>query len=701
MPTLKAGLSYTQRFPIPGAGPLFALLTGSMSASARFKFGYDTFGLRTYVSTGDLTDIFEGFYVDAAGTGIHVNGHIGVGAELNLAVASAGAEGGLDANVNFNLNDPEGMGRVRPKVLAAEFKQGPLCIFTASGQVTAGLTIYAKVPILGTFELNPPITSPPLLNFSAASSPLPPTIKITPVQPAIVAGSFATFTVSAVDLRGKPVPMYRGTVRFTSPDSPKAGLKDYTFTEGDKGVHTFEVNVGTLVGVHSVTVTDTLINQTVTGSVMVTPGPASTFDLIGPAQRTAGQPGSYTVTALDMYGNVATGYRGTVHFTSTDPNPQAILPADYPFTTADNGKHRFDGVSLVTANLRTLKATDTAKDTITGSADILVAPDAASQLTLTESFPSPTTAGNLGVFEVTALDRFGNTATGYMGTVTFASDDLQADLPVDYPFQANDNGRHLFDRISLKTAGLRMLTATDTQAPNLAVEQFNIMVVPAYPALFLVGGFPDCVPAGTVVTVTVSGYDAYSNLTTNYRGTIHFSSNDRQAILPADYTFTDADNGRHAFNGVSLRTAGQRWIKVADTRKDLPQPVTGMQSPITVINGEPDHIRILFPTSQVTDGQAFFITVLIVDQFNNTVTGGGTPNCPAPIYTGTVTFSSDSDPGGVLPTDYPFKPADAGRNTFQVVLASGGKRKQKTISAHDTLKPSLRGEGTVLVVPPA
>ena len=39
------------------------------------------------------------------------------------------------------------------------------------------------------------------------------------------------------------------------------------------------------------------------------------------------------------YGNVVTGYTGTIHFTSSDV--QAVLPANYTFTTADGGMHRF------------------------------------------------------------------------------------------------------------------------------------------------------------------------------------------------------------------------------------------------------------------------------------------------------------------------------------------------------------------------
>ena len=48
-----------------------------------------------------------------------------------------------------------------------------------------------------------------------------------------------------------------------------------------------------------------------------------------------------TVTALDAYGNMATGYTGTVHFTSSDG--QAVLPANYTFIAGDAGVHTFSG----------------------------------------------------------------------------------------------------------------------------------------------------------------------------------------------------------------------------------------------------------------------------------------------------------------------------------------------------------------------
>jgi hypothetical protein len=80
-----------------------------------------------------------------------------------------------------------------------------------------------------------------------------------------------------------------------------------------------------------------------------------------------------TVTAYDAYGNVATGYTGTVHFTSSDHNPNAHLPADYTFTAADAGTHTFSGsVSLHSHGQQSITVTDTVNASIFGTIDVEV-----------------------------------------------------------------------------------------------------------------------------------------------------------------------------------------------------------------------------------------------------------------------------------------------------------------------------------------
>src|SRR5262249_32042458 len=62
------------------------------------------------------------------------------------------------------------------------------------------------------------------------------------------------------------------------------------------------------------------LHKTIAGSasVTVTAAAASVFVITGPSAVSAGVGFSITVTAHDAYGNVATGYTGTVHFKSTD-----------------------------------------------------------------------------------------------------------------------------------------------------------------------------------------------------------------------------------------------------------------------------------------------------------------------------------------------------------------------------------------------
>jgi hypothetical protein len=76
------------------------------------------------------------------------------------------------------------------------------------------------------------------------------------------------------------------------------------------------------------------------------------------------------VTARDPYGNVATGYGGTVHFASSVA--AAGLPDAYTFTAADAGVYTFTA-TLWSLDSQTLTALDDA-DGLSGSLGVLVQP---------------------------------------------------------------------------------------------------------------------------------------------------------------------------------------------------------------------------------------------------------------------------------------------------------------------------------------
>jgi hypothetical protein len=177
------------------------------------------------------------------------------------------------------------------------------------------------------------------------------------------------------------------------------------------------------------------------------------------------------------------------------------------------------------------------------------------------SAPLSTTAGGTFSFTVTAEDASGNTLTGDTGTVHFTSNDPQAILPGDYTFNAGDAGVHTFVA-TLKTSGSKSLSASDSV--NFLFGQSSILVNAAAAVRFALSG-PSSVSANSTFSITVTACDAYGNVATGYRGTVHFSDSLSGATLPVDYALTAADSGVHTFSGLKLKSRGTQTIKVVDT----------------------------------------------------------------------------------------------------------------------------------------
>jgi uncharacterized repeat protein (TIGR03803 family) len=299
----------------------------------------------------------------------------------------------------------------------------------------------------------------------------------------------------------------------------------------------------------------------------------SGFGITGfPSPTTAGQVGSFTVTVRDGNGNTATGYTGTVHFTSSDP--QAVLPADYTFTAADQGVHTFSA-TLVTAGTQTLTVTDTADSTIVGTqTGIVVNPAAVSQFTV-DLFPGPEQAGLTAPFRVTARDAYQNVVPSYTGTVHFTSSEPAngVRLPPDYTFVPGDHGSRSLFHATFFHAGTQSITVTDTSNSAIIGSQTGIVISTAPVTHFRVYAFPNPTIAGVGHTITVAAKDSFGNTVTGYTGTVVFSSTDPLAVLPGQYSFTAADAGVHTF-GVVLKTVGTQSITVTDM---MTSTITGQE----------------------------------------------------------------------------------------------------------------------------
>ena len=160
-------------------------------------------------------------------------------------------------------------------------------------------------------------------------------------------------------------------------------------------------------------------NSTVTSGtadepVTVTPAAATHLTVSAPASVTAGSPCSVTVSAEDQFNNLATTYRGTVHFTTTDAGSGVVLPADYTFTSGDNGTHTFTNlVTLATAGPQTVTVTDTTTSSVTGTSGTITV-TAATPTIATAQQPATATVGSSIADKATVTG--GDNPTG---TVTF------------------------------------------------------------------------------------------------------------------------------------------------------------------------------------------------------------------------------------------------------------------------------------------
>ncbi len=173
------------------------------------------------------------------------------------------------------------------------------------------------------------------------------------------------------------------------------------------------------------------------------------------------------------------------------------------------------------------------------------------------SAPASTTAGTPLSFTVTALNASNNLNAGYSGTVHFAVSDGQATPPANATLTS---GTGVFS-ISLKTAGIQTLTVSDTILSGIPAASATI-TVNAAAATHLAVNAPASVAAGLPAAVTVTAQDSYGNTASSYAGTIHFTSSDSAAVLPADSALT---LGMGIFS-VIFKASGSQTLTATDTK---------------------------------------------------------------------------------------------------------------------------------------
>src|SRR5205814_69404 len=220
----------------------------------------------------------------------------------------------------------------------------------------------------------------------------------------------------------------------------------------------------------------------------------------------------------------------------------------------------------------TLTGTDTVPNSSTGTSgngNVTFASGGATHYSV--SAPANATAGTAFSITVTAQDQFGNTVTNYAGTVHFTSSDGQAVLPADSTLT---NGTGTFS-VTLKTSGKERNTGTEAETNTITGSSGNVKeTVASRGATHYIVTAPANASAAAAIIIAVAALDQF-NTVTNYPGTVHFTSSDGQAVLPADSTLT---NGTGNFN-VTLKTSGNQTITGTDT---VTNTITGTSGNVNV-----------------------------------------------------------------------------------------------------------------------
>jgi hypothetical protein len=359
------------------------------------------------------------------------------------------------------------------------------------------------------------------------------------------------------------------------------------------------------------------------------------FAVSAPSSSIAGVSLNVTVTALDALSNIVTGYAGTVHFTSSDPS--AVLPQD---STLTNGQGSF-AVTLRTAGLESIAATDRTNPSLTGSSAVTVTPGLASHLAI--SVPPSAYLGGAFQFTVTALDSFNNIATGYGGTVVFTSTDPKAMLPAGSTLPG---GAGTFSA-TLETVGAQTITASDS-ADSLAITSNTISIT--IPNLVVTSASDDAGSASncTPQAASLKGTDASCSL----RDALFAASSTGSGSVTFDATAFAATNTT-AQNTITLGPAGTLNVPSNTT-------IAGPASTSVTVNGN-NATTVFTVSSGVTGASLSGLTIAAGN--GNAGSGGGIANGGAlRVSNSTISGGTAATGGGI---------ANAGNLTLSGVTISG------------------------------
>ncbi len=464
------------------------------------------------------------------------------------------------------------------------------------------------------------------------------------VPASATAGQPVSVTVSALDYFNHPVAGPLIEAQLTSSDvvagAPNGYLKfsgpSYTFN------YTFETAGSQTLSTSLVDVNGSSVPTTVSALATVTvgSGKASSYSVMSseaaplspqtsPTAALSGMPLAATVTAYDAFGNVATGYTGTIQLAYGSGGGAGKVY--YTFTSVDAGVHTFY-LTLNTAGSQSITVSDSTNHLSSVSPAVVVV-NPATQLLVSLQPPPSLTAGQTFGLSVEAVDALGNLNPTFSSPVTLSLGN-NAGGTLDGTLTVNAvNGVAAFSGLTLDKAGIGYtlqvssngLTATTTGAFTVTAAATTKLAVTTPP--------PGTVVVGNGFGLTVAAEDAFGNVTPTFNGTVTLAlqNNPGGATLGGILT-AHAVNGVAVFSGLTLNKAGVGYTLRA-TANGLTATTTGA---FNVAGAAMQLAVITQPPGSVGISQPFTLTVSAEDAL-------GTVN---PTFNGAVTIAVQNNPGG-------------------------------------------------------
>jgi len=565
------------------SGDAAAVLPAAHAFVAADKGSYTFLGLKLATSGSQTLTATSAGLNDAASVSVLA----GDATSLVITIAPTSVVAGQPFSVTFEFRDASGnLASDDDRAIVVSGPDGELRTLDANtASVVVSNIVLTDASAATTITVS--ATDLGLSDTAAIAVTAGPASKLVVTGPAAaIAGTPFSVTVAAHDQYDNVAADYRGVVRFSSNDPSTDPVPvmpgDYTFTSADAGSHTFTdaltLRTSSPTAIR-VTVTDLtpIAAPTATLDVTVGGGPAVRIALTGPSTIAAGAPFEVTATVYDAVGNVATGYTGTVAFSSTNiaGRPVPDLPSNYTFLAAEGGRHTFTGTERVTlfgAGDLVVTVTDqTPIATPAANLPVRVTPGPAAGLSVTRTGTTNVPAGTSFSLTVSALDAYGNVATNYLGRVVFTTDDTHTApapvLPAAYQFVAGDGGGKLFPTVTLYTAGPRTVTATDQTPIATPAGVLSLTVDGGVASKLRFAQQPTNGVAGVALapSVTVEVADAYDNRASTAVNVIDIGIATNPGRAVATGVQATAVAGSATFASLSLDRPGVSYVLRATT----------------------------------------------------------------------------------------------------------------------------------------